>query len=120
MLDTDDLGAGAMNGAMRRCVPNLPPYRIRPRVRLQCWSRLWLMPTAAATRSTKVGIRNVPEPRMVTYQRVGTKGLVSKVEKAIREIGWGSTIKLNGPHYAPIPELERKERRHSLTQVAGQ
>jgi ribosome recycling factor len=66
----------------------------------------------------QVGTVNVPEPRMVTIN-VGDKGLVGKVEKAIRESGLGINPQLNGTIIMlPIPELN-EERRRELTKVAA-
>src|SRR6056297_2740433 len=66
----------------------------------------------------QVGTVNVPEPRMVTIN-VWDKGLVGKVEKAIRESGLGINPQLNGTIIMlPIPELN-EERRRELTKVAG-
>ena len=67
----------------------------------------------------QVGTVNVPEPRMVTIN-VWDKGLVNKVEKAIRESGLGINPQLNGTIIMlPIPELN-EERRRELTKVASQ
>ncbi len=67
----------------------------------------------------QVGTVNVPEPRMVTIN-VWDKGLVNKVEKAIRESGLGINPQMNGTIIMlPIPELN-EERRRDLTKVAGQ
>ncbi len=67
----------------------------------------------------QVGTVNVPEPRMVTIN-VWDKGLVGKVEKAIRESGLGINPQLNGTIIMlPIPELN-EERRKELTKVAAQ
>ena len=67
----------------------------------------------------QVGTINVPEPRMVTIN-VWDKGLVGKVEKAIRESGLGINPQLNGTIIMlPIPELN-EERRKELTKVASQ
>ena len=67
----------------------------------------------------QVGTVNVPEPRMVTIN-VWDKGLVGKVEKAIRESGLGINPQLSGTIIMlPIPELN-EERRTQLTKVAGQ
>ena len=67
----------------------------------------------------QVGTVNVPEPRMVTIN-VWDKGMVGKVEKAIRESGLGINPQLNGTIIMlPIPELN-EERRRELTKVAGQ
>lgn len=66
----------------------------------------------------QVGTVNVPEPRMVTIN-VWDKGLVGKVEKAIRESGLGINPQMNGTIIMlPIPELN-EERRRELTKVAG-
>ena len=60
----------------------------------------------------------MPEPCMVTIN-VWDKGLVGKVEKAIRERGLGINPQLNGTIIMlPIPELN-EERRRELTKVAG-
>ncbi|MFP1646414.1 ribosome recycling factor [Pontitalea aquivivens] len=67
----------------------------------------------------QVGTVNVPEPRMVTIN-VWDKGLIGKVEKAIRESGLGINPQTNGPIIMlPIPELN-EERRRELTKVAAQ
>ena len=72
-----------------------------------------------STPINQVGTVNVPEPRMVTIN-VWDKGLVGKVEKAIRESGLGINPQLNGTIIMlPIPELN-EERRKELTKVAGQ
>jgi ribosome recycling factor len=66
----------------------------------------------------QLGTVNVPEPRMVTIN-VWDKGLVGKVEKAIRESGLGINPQLNGTIIMlPIPELN-EERRRQLTKVAA-
>ena len=66
----------------------------------------------------QLGTVNVPEPRMVTIN-VWDKGLVNKVEKAIRESGIGINPQTNGTIIMlPIPELN-EERRRELTRVAA-
>ncbi len=66
----------------------------------------------------QVGTINVPEPRMVTIN-VWDKGLVNKVEKAIRNSGLGINPQMNGTIIMlPIPELN-EERRRDLSKVAG-
>ena len=73
----------------------------------------------ALTPINQVGTVNVPEPRMVTIN-VWDKGLVGKVEKAIRDSGLGINPQLNGTIIMlPIPELN-EERRRELTKVAAQ
>jgi ribosome recycling factor len=67
----------------------------------------------------QLGTVNVPEPRMVTIN-VWDKGMVNKVEKAIRESGLGINPQTNGTIIMlPIPELN-EERRRELTRVAAQ
>lgn len=67
----------------------------------------------------QLGTVNVPEPRMVTVN-VWDKGMISKVEKAIRESGLGINPVTDGPIIRlPIPELN-EERRRELTKVAAQ
>jgi len=73
----------------------------------------------AMTPITQVGTINVPEPRMVTVN-VWDKGLLGKVEKAIRESGLGINPVMDGTVIRlPIPELN-EERRRDLTKVAAQ
>ncbi|XSG82456.1 MAG: ribosome recycling factor [Methyloligella sp. ZOD6] len=65
----------------------------------------------------QVGSVNVPEPRMITVQ-VWDKGLVSAVEKAIRESDLGLNPVVDGQILRlPIPELN-EERRQDLAKVA--
>ena len=67
----------------------------------------------------QLGTVNVPEPRMVVIN-VWDKGMISKVEKAIRESGIGINPVTDGPLIRlPIPELN-EERRRELTKVAAQ
>ncbi|THD84477.1 ribosome recycling factor [Aliigemmobacter aestuarii] len=67
----------------------------------------------------QLGTVNVPEPRMVTIN-VWDKGMINKVEKAIRESGLGINPVVDGPIIRlPIPELN-EERRRELTRVAAQ
>jgi ribosome recycling factor len=73
----------------------------------------------AMTPINQVGTVNVPEPRMVTIN-VWDRGLVNKVEKAIRDSGLGINPVVDGPIIRlPIPELN-EERRRELTKVAAQ
>ncbi len=66
----------------------------------------------------QLGTVNVPEPRMVTIN-VWDRGMVSKVEKAIRDSGLGINPQTNGTIIMlPIPELN-EERRRDLTKVAS-
>ena len=71
-----------------------------------------------STPIVQLGTVNVPEPRMVTIN-VWDRGMVSKVEKAIRDSGLGINPQTNGTIIMlPIPELN-EERRRELTKVAG-
>jgi ribosome recycling factor len=66
----------------------------------------------------QVGTVSVPEPRMLTVQ-VWDKGMVSKVEKGIREAGLGLNPSNDGNLVrVPIPPLS-EERRQELVKVAG-
>jgi ribosome recycling factor len=66
---------------------------------------------------TQVGTISVPEPRMITVQ-VWDRGLVTAVEKAIRDAGLGLNPRTDGQLVrVPIPELSQ-ERRQELTTVA--
>jgi ribosome recycling factor len=65
----------------------------------------------------QVGTVNVPEPRLITVQ-VWDRGLVSAVEKAIRDAGLGLNPASDGSLVrVPIPELSR-ERRQELSKIA--
>jgi len=67
----------------------------------------------------QLGTINVPEPRMVSIN-VWDKGMVGKVEKAIRSSGLGINPVVDGTILRlPIPELN-EERRRELAKVAGQ
>jgi ribosome recycling factor len=66
---------------------------------------------------SQVGTVNVPEPRMITVQ-VWDRGLVSAVERAIRDAGLGVNPMSDGQLVrVPIPELSQ-ERRQELTKIA--
>jgi ribosome recycling factor len=66
----------------------------------------------------QLGTVNVPEPRMVVIN-VWDKGMIAKIEKAIRESGIGINPITDGPLIRlPIPELN-EERRRELSKVAG-
>lgn len=65
----------------------------------------------------QVGNVNVPEPRMITVQ-VWDRGLVSAVEKGIRDAGLGLNPASDGQLVrVPIPELSQ-ERRTELAKIA--
>ena len=67
----------------------------------------------------QLGTINVPEPRMVVIN-VWDKGMINKVEKAIRESGLGINPISDGPLIRlPIPELN-EQRRRELSKVAAQ
>lgn len=66
----------------------------------------------------QVGTIGVPEPRMLTVQ-VWDKGLVSSVEKSIRESDLGLNPSNDGQLVrVPIPPLS-EERRVEITKIAG-
>ncbi len=117
MLDTDDLER-RMNGAITSLRTEFASLRTG-RASASMLEPVMVDAYGSMTPINQVGTVNVPEPRMVTIN-VWDKGLVGKVEKAIRESGLGINPQLNGTIIMlPIPELN-EERRTQLTKVAGQ
>ena len=115
-LDTDDL-ARRMDGAIANLRTELASLRTG-RASGSMLEPVMVEAYGQMTPINQVGTVNVPEPRMVTIN-VWDKGLVGKVEKAIRESGLGINPQLNGTIIMlPIPELN-EERRRELTKVAG-
>ncbi len=116
-LDTDDLHR-RMEGAMGNLKTEFASLRTG-RASAAMLEPVMVEAYGAMTPINQVGTVNVPEPRMVTVN-VWDKGLVGKVEKAIRESGLGINPQLNGTIIMlPIPELN-EERRRELGKVAGQ
>ena len=116
MLDTDDLER-RMDGAIANLRVELASLRTG-RASGSMLEPIMVDAYGSMTPVNQVGTVNVPEPRMVTIN-VWDKGLVGKVEKAIRESGLGINPQLNGTIIMlPIPELN-EERRTQLTKVAG-
>ena len=116
MLDTDDLER-RMNGAIASLRTEFASLRTG-RGSASMLEPVMVDAYGQMTPINQVGTVNVPEPRMVTIN-VWDKGLVGKVEKAIRESGLGINPQLNGTIIMlPIPELN-EERRTQLTKVAG-
>ncbi|QEE35512.1 ribosome recycling factor [Octadecabacter sp. SW4] len=117
ILDTDDL-TRRMDGAIANLRTEFASLRTG-RASSSMLEPVMVDAYGALTPINQVGTVNVPEPRMVTIN-VWDKGLVGKVEKAIRESGLGINPQLNGTIIMlPIPELN-EERRRELTKVAGQ
>lgn len=116
-LDTDDLKR-RMEGAMSNLRTEFASLRTG-RASASMLEPIMVDAYGSMTPINQVGTVNVPEPRMVTVN-VWDKGLVGKVEKAIRESGLGINPQLNGTIIMlPIPELN-EERRRELGKVAGQ
>lgn len=116
ILDTDDLQR-RMDGAMSALRTEFASLRTG-RASASMLEPIMVDAYGQKTPINQVGTVNVPEPRMVTIN-VWDKGLVNKVEKAIRESGLGINPQLNGTIIMlPIPELN-EERRKELTKVAG-
>ena len=116
MLDTDDLER-RMNGAIASLRTEFASLRTG-RGSASMLDPVQVDAYGTMTPINQVGTVNVPEPRMVTVN-VWDKGLVGKVEKAIRESGLGINPQLDGTIIMlPIPELN-EERRRDLTKVAG-
>ncbi len=117
LLDTDDLER-RMSGAITSLRTEFASLRTG-RASASMLEPVMVEAYGQPTPINQVGTVNVPEPRMVTIN-VWDKGLVGKVEKAIRESGLGINPQLNGTIIMlPIPELN-EERRRDLTKVAGQ
>ena len=117
MLDTNDLER-RMDGAIANLRVELASLRTG-RASGSMLEPIMVDAYGSMTPVNQVGTVNVPEPRMVTIN-VWDKGLVGKVEKAIRESGLGINPQLNGTIIMlPIPELN-EERRRELTKVAAQ
>jgi ribosome recycling factor len=117
MLDTDDLER-RMEGAQTSLRAEFGTLRTG-RGSASMVDPIMVDAYGSMTPLNQVATVNVPEPRMVTIN-VWDKGLVGKVEKAIRESGLGINPQLNGTIIMlPIPELN-EERRRELTKVAGQ
>jgi ribosome recycling factor len=115
-LDTDDL-TRRMDGAIAALRTELASLRTG-RASGSMLEPIMVDAYGQPTPINQVGTINVPESRMVTIN-VWDKGLVGKVEKAIRESGLGINPQLNGTIIMlPIPELN-EERRRELTKVAG-
>ena len=116
-IDTDDLER-RMEGAMTALRHEFASLRTG-RASASMLDPVVVDAYGSPTPINQVGTVNVPEPRMVTIN-VWDKGLVGKVEKAIRESGLGINPQLNGTIIMlPIPELN-EERRRELTRVAAQ
>lgn len=116
-LDTNDLKR-RMDGAMANLRTEFASLRTG-RASASMLEPVMVDAYGSMTPINQVGTVNVPEPRMVTVN-VWDKGLVGKVEKAIRESGLGINPQLNGTIIMlPIPELN-EERRRELGKVAGQ
>ncbi|NAZ36974.1 ribosome recycling factor [Rubellimicrobium sp. CFH 75288] len=115
-LDTDDLQR-RMEGAIQNLRTEFASLRtgrasgamLEP-IQVEAYGQM--------TPINQLGTINVPEPRMVTIN-VWDRGMVSKVEKAIRDSGLGINPQTNGTIIMlPIPELN-EERRRELTKVAA-
>ncbi len=115
-LDIDDLER-RMDGAMASLRTEFASLRTG-RASASMLEPVMVDAYGQATPINQLGTVNVPEPRMVTIN-VWDKGLVNKVEKAIRESGLGINPQMNGTIIMlPIPELN-EERRRELTKVAA-
>ncbi len=115
-LDTDDLNR-RMDGAMTALRHEFSSLRTG-RASGSMVDSVMVDAYGALTPINQVGTINVPEPRMVTVN-VWDKGLIGKVEKAIRDSGLGINPVVDGTTIRlPIPELN-EERRRELSKVAG-
>jgi len=116
-IDTDDLER-RMDGAMHSLKHEFGTLRTG-RASASMVEPIMVDSYGSLVPINQVGTINVPEPRMVTIN-VWDKGMINKVEKAIRDSGLGINPQTNGPIIMlPIPELN-EERRRELTKVAAQ
>lgn len=116
-IDMDDLQR-RMEGAMNALKTEFASLRTG-RASTSMLDPITVDAYGSVTPINQVGTVNVPEPRMVTIN-IWDKGLVNKVEKAIRESGLGINPQTNGTIIMlPIPELN-EERRRELSKVAAQ
>lgn len=116
-LDTDDL-TRRMDGAMTALKQEFASLRTG-RASAAMLDPIHVDAYGQQTPINQLGTVNVPDPRMVTIN-VWDKGMVGKVEKAIRESGLGINPQTDGPIIRlPIPELN-EERRRELSKVAAQ
>lgn len=115
-IDTDDLQR-RMDGAMNALKHEFASLRTG-RASASIVDAIQVEAYGQMTPITQLGTVNVPEPRMVVIN-VWDKGMINKVEKAIRESGIGINPVTDGPLIRlPIPELN-EERRKQLTKVAA-
>lgn len=115
-IDTDDLQR-RMDGAMTALKHEFASLRTG-RASASIVDAIQVEAYGQMTPITQLGTVNVPEPRMVVIN-VWDKGMIQKVEKAIRESGIGINPVTDGPLIRlPIPELN-EERRKQLTKVAA-
>jgi ribosome recycling factor len=115
-LDTDDL-TRRMDGAVQALRTELASLRTG-RASGSMLEPIQVEAYGQMTPINQLGTINVPEPRMVTIN-VWDRGMVSKVEKAIRDSGLGINPQTNGTIIMlPIPELN-EERRRELAKVAA-
>jgi ribosome recycling factor len=115
-IDTDDLQR-RMDGALAALKQEFASLRTG-RASASIVDPIQVEAYGQMTPINQLGTVNVPEPRMVVIN-VWDKGMISKVEKAIRESGIGINPVTDGPLIRlPIPELN-EERRKQLTKVAA-
>jgi ribosome recycling factor len=115
-IDTDDLQR-RMDGAMASLKHEFASLRTG-RASASIVDPIMVDAYGQMTPINQLGTVNVPEPRMVVIN-VWDKGMISKVEKAIRESGIGINPVTDGPLIRlPIPELN-EERRKQLSKVAA-
>ena len=116
-IDTDAIQR-RMDGAMGALKHEFASLRTG-RARAQILDPIQVEAYGQMTPINQLGTVNVPEPRMVVIN-VWDKGMIGKVEKAIRESGLGINPVTDGPLIRlPIPELN-EQRRKELAKVAAQ
>ena len=115
-IDTDDLQR-RMDGAIAALKTEFASLRTG-RASASMLEPIHVEAYGQPTPINQLGTVNVPEPRMVTIN-IWDKGMVAKVEKAIRESGLGINPVTDGTIIRlPVPELN-EERRRELSKVAA-
>ena len=115
-IDTDDLQR-RMDGALHALRTEFASLRTG-RASATMLEPIHVDAYGQMTPINQLGTVNVPEPRMVTIN-VWDKGMIQKVEKAIRESGLGINPVTDGPIIRlPVPELN-EERRREFAKVAA-
>ena len=115
-IDTDDLER-RMKGAMESLRHEFASLRTG-RASASMVEPIMVDAYGSPTPINQIGTVNVPEPRLITIT-IWDRGVVSAVDKAIRNAGIGLNPQVDGTLIRiPVPPLN-EERRKELAKVAG-